>query len=154
MKSLSCSSAVLRRNMGGDADNDIHLLLPQSLQSVECLSPPHSFLGEGSISKQVSPVVSHVSAACSSVQVAWELPPVEVVCSRNIHYVMEINSSELNSPIKNELLTELCAFGWNLERNKTYSVQLTAFSLSGKALGSPWRREVTITPSGMRLAMF
>ena len=154
MKSLSCSSAVLWRNMGGDADNDIHLLLPQSPQSVEYLPPPHSLLGEGSINKQVSPVVSHVSAACSSVQVAWELPLVEVVCSRNIHYVMEINSSELNSPIKNELLTELCAFGWNLERNKTYSVQLTALSLSGKALGSPWRREVTITPSGMRLAMF
>jgi len=60
---------------------------------------------------------------------------------------MEINSSELNSPIKNELLTETCAFWWGLERNKTYSVQLTAFSLSGKAVGSPWRQEITITPS-------
>lgn len=106
------------------------------------------------MSKQVSTAVSHVYAACSSVQVTWELPPVEVVCSRNIYYVMEINSSELNSPLKNELLTELRTFGWGLEGNKTYTVQLTAFSLSRKALGSPWRREVTITPSGMRLAMF
>ena len=84
----------------------------------------------------------------------WDLPPVEVVCLRNIHFVMEINSSDLNSPIKNELLTELCDFVWGLERNKTYTLQSTAFSLSGKALGSTWRKEVAITPSGMRLAMF
>ena len=77
-----------------------------------------------------------------------------MVCSRNFHYVMEINSSELNSPIKNELVTESCGFIWDLERNKTYSVQLAAFSLSGKAVGSSWRQEVTITPSGMRLAVF
>jgi len=113
----------------------------------------HSPLGEGSISRQVSPAVSRVYAACSFFQVIWELPPVQVVCSRNFHYVMEINSSELNSPIKNELLTELCRFGWGLERNKTYSVRLTTFSLSGKAVGSPWRQEVTITPSGIRFVM-
>jgi len=84
-------------------------------------------------------------------QVAWQLPPLEVVCSQNFYYVMEINSSELNSPMKNELLIEECAFGWGLVRNKTYSVQLTAFSLSGKVVGSPWRQEVTIAPSGIRL---
>ena len=146
-----------------DADNKIHPLPPSIhflLESApigntfEYLPPLHSLLGEGSISEQVSPAVSHVYAACSSIQVTWELPPVEVVCSLNFHYVMEFNSSELNSSIKNELLTEDCAFWWNLARNKTYSVQLTAFSLSGKAVGSPWRQEVTITPSGMRLAMF
>ena len=102
----------------------------------------------------MSPAVSSVYAACSSFQVTWELPPLEVVCSRNFHYVIEINSSELNILIKNKLLTELCAFGCGLERNKTYSVQLSAFNLSGKAVGLPWRQEVTITPSGMRLAMF
>ena len=125
-------------------------------QSAICLlqSILQSVLGEGSISKLVSPAVSHVYGVCSSVHVIWELPPLQVVCSRNFHYVMEINSSELNSPIKNELLTESCGFIWDLERNKTYSVQLAAFSLSGKAVGSPWRQEVTIKPSGMRLAVF
>ena len=115
----------------------------------ECFSLLHSLLGEGSITKQVATAVSHVYAACSSFQVMWELPPVEVVCMRNFHYVMEINSSALSSPIRNELEIELCSAGWSLERNKTYFVHLSAFSLSGKAVGSPWREEVTITPSGM-----
>lgn len=114
----------------------------------------HSPLGEGSISRQVSPAVSRVYAGCSFFRVIWELPPVQVVCSQNFHYVMEINSSELNSPIKSKLLTESGSFGWILERNKTYSVRLTAFSLSGKAVGSPWRQEVTITPSGIRFVMY
>ena len=102
----------------------------------------------------MSPAVSRVYAACSFFHVIWELPPVQVVCSRNFHYVMEINSSELNSPIKNELPTESCSFRWGLERNKTYSVRLTAFSLSGMAVGSPWRQEVTIASSGIRFVMY
>lgn len=102
----------------------------------------------------MSPAVSRVYAGCSFFRVIWELPPVQVVCSQNFHYVMEINSSELNSPIKSKLLTESGSFGWILERNKTYSVRLTAFSLSGKAVGSPWRQEVTITPSGIRFVMY
>jgi len=155
--------SVTERNCGV-VDNDIHLLPPSPLcfllestpicNTIDYPPPLHSLLGEGSISEQVSPTVSHAYAACSKFQLKWELPPVEVVCSQNFHYVVEINSSELNSSIKNELPTQKCAYGWGLARNKTYSVQLTALSLSGKAVGSPWRQEVTITPSGMRLAMF
>ena len=98
----------------------------------------------------MAPVVSHVYAKCSSVQMTWKLPPVEVVCTRNFHYILKIKSSEVGWAYKGRIEIGNGLFKWQLQRNKSYSVQLTAFDLTGKRVGLPWQQNITITPSGMK----
>lgn len=80
----------------------------------------------------------------------WELPPVAVICTWNFYYFMEINSSQLTMDwvYKDKVYIQACYFVFDLLRNKTYSVKLTAFNLSEKPVGSPWRKEITVIPSG------
>lgn len=110
----------------------------------------HSFLGEGAINNHVEPVVSHVYAKCSGVQIMWELPPVEVVCSQNFYYFLEIKSSELGWLFKHKVPIWIREIGRDLPRNQSYSLQLTAFDLTGRPVGSPWRQNITVIPSGMK----
>lgn len=97
----------------------------------------------------MAPVVSDAYANCSGFQMVWELPPVEVVCTQNFYYVFEINSSELDWSEEFKVRIESCELGRDLQRNKSYSVQLTAFGLTGKPVGSPWRKNITVISSGM-----
>lgn len=120
----------------------------------QCFCHLYSLLGEGLISKHVAPVVSHVYANCSSVRMKWELPPVEVLCTWNFYYFMKINSSEVDWAYKDKVQIELFSFMWGLQRNKSYSLQLTAFDLTAKPVGSPWRQEILVTPSGKNGSKF
>ncbi|XP_078349463.1 uncharacterized protein LOC144634385 [Oculina patagonica] len=105
---------------------------------------------EGSIKKHVAPIVSFAYANCSGFQMAWKLPPVEVVCTQNFYYFFEINSSELDWSEKLKLpQIERIYLGRDLQRNKSYSVQLTAFDLAGKPVGSPWRQNITVIASAV-----
>ncbi|KAL9953557.1 hypothetical protein ACROYT_G040993 [Oculina patagonica] len=103
----------------------------------------------GTINNYVSPVVSQVYSNCSSVGMIWELPPVEVVCAGKLYYVLEIKSSEAGRAYKEKIQIELSAFGLSLERNKSYSIHITAFDLNGKPVESPWQQNFTVIPSAV-----
>ncbi|XP_078349462.1 uncharacterized protein LOC144634384 [Oculina patagonica] len=104
---------------------------------------------QGTINNYVSPVVSQVYSNCSSVGMIWELPPVEVVCAGKLYYVLEIKSSEAGRAYKEKIQIELSAFGLSLERNKSYSIHITAFDLNGKPVESPWQQNFTVIPSAV-----
>lgn len=108
------------------------------------------FLGESPESKLDSPAVTETRASCGSIGIWWELPPMGAVCQGKLDYMIAINCSALDWSISQRVGMGFCFFTYgDLPRNKTYSVQLYPMNYySGKLVGLPWRREVTVIQSG------
>ena len=94
--------------------------------------------------------MSRATAICSSLEIWWELPPLEVLCPWDVRYEIKINSSDANVDLRYKEEIDRSSFYLNwIQNNNTYSVQLNAVIKSTeKTVGSPWRQEVTVIPSG------